>query len=238
MSRSPTTRAPNPPPSWSSAYITQTADALDPRPLFYSGVLNNPAAPIFHDYGLTGGSPRTDFIGGAYDSPGTTFWAGDGQAAGPAREPPRPDDRLRRHAPLRALDAVEPPVRRLAAATAALAMLAGAGQAVAAPAPLSAEGGAPNVASSYGSGAFGQWTVDAHGLPAYRYEIDRADEPDRSAAGAVGERQRLEPDRQRPRRGRRGQPRLHAALEPGSPLPVDQLLRRLAQPLRRAASAT
>jgi hypothetical protein len=66
-----------------SAYITQTADALDPRPLFYSGALNNPAAPIFHDYGLTGGSPRTDFIGGAYDSPGTTFWAGMVKQLGP-----------------------------------------------------------------------------------------------------------------------------------------------------------
>ena len=41
-----------------SAYITQTADALDAQPLFYSGALNNPAAPIYHDYGLTGGSPR------------------------------------------------------------------------------------------------------------------------------------------------------------------------------------
>ena len=67
-----------------SAYITQTADALDPKPLFYSGAINNPAAPIFHDYGLTGGSPRTDFVGGAFDSPGTTFWAGVVKQLGPA----------------------------------------------------------------------------------------------------------------------------------------------------------
>jgi hypothetical protein len=66
-----------------SAFITQTADALDVQPLFYSGAINDPAAPIFHDYGLTGGSPRTDFIGGAYDSPGTAFWAGVVKQLGP-----------------------------------------------------------------------------------------------------------------------------------------------------------
>jgi hypothetical protein len=66
-----------------SAFITQTADALDAQPLFYSGVLNNPAAPIFHDYGLTGGSPRTDFVGGSYDPLGTTFWAGVVKQLGP-----------------------------------------------------------------------------------------------------------------------------------------------------------
>jgi hypothetical protein len=59
-----------------TAYITQTADALDAQPLFYSGALNDPAAPIFHDYGLSGGSPRTDFVGGAFDAPGTNYWAG------------------------------------------------------------------------------------------------------------------------------------------------------------------
>jgi hypothetical protein len=66
-----------------SAYITQTADALDGQPLFYSGALNDPAAPIFHDYGLTLGRPRTDFVGGAYNSPGTTFWAGVVKQLGP-----------------------------------------------------------------------------------------------------------------------------------------------------------
>jgi hypothetical protein len=67
-----------------SAFITETADALDAQPLFYSGAINDPAAPIFHDYGLTLGRPRTDFIGGAYDSPGTTFWAGVVKQLGPA----------------------------------------------------------------------------------------------------------------------------------------------------------
>ena len=66
-----------------SAYVTQTADALDAQPLLYSGAINNPAAPIFHDYGLTGGSPRTDFVGGSYDSSGTTFWAGVVKQFGP-----------------------------------------------------------------------------------------------------------------------------------------------------------
>jgi len=59
-----------------TAYITQTDDALASNPLFYSGPINDPAQPIFHDYGLTGASPRVDFIGGAYDATGTRFWAG------------------------------------------------------------------------------------------------------------------------------------------------------------------
>jgi hypothetical protein len=65
-----------------SAYITQTADALDAQPLFYSGVINDPAHPIFHDYAFSG-SPRTDFVGGAYDSPGLSFWAGVVKQLGP-----------------------------------------------------------------------------------------------------------------------------------------------------------
>jgi hypothetical protein len=59
-----------------SAYITQTADAMGARPLFYTGALNNPKAPFFKDPGLTGGSPRPDFVGGQYNSAGTRFWAG------------------------------------------------------------------------------------------------------------------------------------------------------------------
>jgi hypothetical protein len=66
-----------------SAYITQTADALDARPLFYTGALNDPRAPFFKDPGLTGGSPRPDFVGGAFDSPGTRFWAGTIKQFGP-----------------------------------------------------------------------------------------------------------------------------------------------------------
>jgi hypothetical protein len=60
---------------------------------------------------------------------------------------------------------------------AALAACAGARPALAAPPPLSTERGAVDVASTYGSGSFGQWTVDAHRLPAYRYEIDPLTSP-------------------------------------------------------------
>jgi hypothetical protein len=66
-----------------TAYITQTLDALAPQPLFYSGALNDPAHPIYVDAGLTGGSPRADFVGGSYDSAGT-FWAGVVKQLGPA----------------------------------------------------------------------------------------------------------------------------------------------------------
>jgi hypothetical protein len=65
-----------------SAYVTQTADATDPRPLFYSGAINDPAHPIFHDYGLSD-SPRADFVGGAFDTAGTRFWAGVVKQLGP-----------------------------------------------------------------------------------------------------------------------------------------------------------
>ncbi|MFL5822181.1 MAG: sialidase family protein [Solirubrobacteraceae bacterium] len=65
-----------------TAYITQTADATDRRPLFYGGPINNPAHPIFHDYGLSD-YPRTDFIGAAFDRAGTTFWAGAVKQFGP-----------------------------------------------------------------------------------------------------------------------------------------------------------
>jgi hypothetical protein len=65
-----------------TAYITQTADALDPQPLFYSGAMNDPSAPIFQDYGATD-APRADFIGGSYDAAGTSFWAGVVKQLGP-----------------------------------------------------------------------------------------------------------------------------------------------------------
>jgi hypothetical protein len=65
-----------------SAYITQTADALDPQPLLYTGALNDPAHPIFHDYGLSD-APRADFVGGAYDQAGTGYWTGVAEQLGP-----------------------------------------------------------------------------------------------------------------------------------------------------------
>jgi hypothetical protein len=57
-----------------TAYITQTADATAGRPLFYTGAINNPRDPIFHNYGLND-YPRTDFIGAGYNRQGTTLWA-------------------------------------------------------------------------------------------------------------------------------------------------------------------
>ena len=65
-----------------TAYVTETFDGSDSAPLFYSGAINDPAHPIFHDYGLSD-SPRADFIGGSFDSPGTTFWAGVVKQLGP-----------------------------------------------------------------------------------------------------------------------------------------------------------
>jgi hypothetical protein len=65
-----------------SAYVTQTADATDRRPLFYTGALNDPARPVFHDYGGSD-SPRADFVGGAFDAAGTSFWAGVVKQLGP-----------------------------------------------------------------------------------------------------------------------------------------------------------
>ncbi len=56
-----------------------------------------------------------------------------------------------------------------------MALLAGVARA--APAPLSGERGRADVASRYGSGAFGRWFVDGFGLPAYRYRIDEGRDP-------------------------------------------------------------
>jgi hypothetical protein len=49
--------------------------------------------------------------------------------------------------------------------------------ATAAAAPLSEDVALPNIASTYGSGVFGQWTVDSFGLPAYRYTMDEETNP-------------------------------------------------------------
>ena len=65
-----------------TAYITQTANATASRPVFYSGAINNPAHPIFHDYGLSD-DPRADFVGGAFNPSGTAFWAGVVKQFGP-----------------------------------------------------------------------------------------------------------------------------------------------------------
>jgi hypothetical protein len=62
-------------------YISESADALAPRPLFYAGVVNDPAHPIFDNYG-DAYSPRADFVGAAYDARGD-FWGGLVKQLGP-----------------------------------------------------------------------------------------------------------------------------------------------------------
>jgi hypothetical protein len=57
-----------------SAYVSQTNQALRTAPLFFAGVINDPAHPIFENYGEDY-TPRADFLGAAYDSLGG-FWGG------------------------------------------------------------------------------------------------------------------------------------------------------------------
>ena len=51
------------------------------------------------------------------------------------------------------------------------------GAAAAAPAPLSADTSQPSLDSTYGSGNFGHWGVDADGLPTFSYELDHMTDP-------------------------------------------------------------
>lgn len=67
-----------------TAYISQTANALAARPLFYAGAINDPASPIFKNY-RGSDSPRADFIGGAYDAAGN-FWGAVVKQLGPPAE--------------------------------------------------------------------------------------------------------------------------------------------------------
>jgi hypothetical protein len=67
--------------------------------------------------------------------------------------------------------------RALAAALASACVLAAAAPASAVPPPLSREKTRPSIASTYGSGDFGQWIVDAHKLPAYRYDVEELTSP-------------------------------------------------------------
>lgn len=64
-----------------TAYMTETSDALDQRPLFYSAALNDPAHPIFEDY-AGNDAPRADFVGATYDGSGN-LWAGVVKQLGP-----------------------------------------------------------------------------------------------------------------------------------------------------------
>jgi hypothetical protein len=64
-----------------NGYLVETTAALSPQPLFYAGAVNDPAHPIFNDYGQ-GTSPRADFIGAAYDRRGQ-LWGGLVEQLGP-----------------------------------------------------------------------------------------------------------------------------------------------------------
>jgi hypothetical protein len=68
-------------PSELSGYISQTTGALAPQPLFYVATVNDPAHPIFDNYG-DAYSPRADFVGAAYDADGT-FWGALVKQLGP-----------------------------------------------------------------------------------------------------------------------------------------------------------
>ncbi|MDQ6748377.1 MAG: hypothetical protein M3010_09790, partial [Candidatus Dormibacteraeota bacterium] len=63
------------------AYVTETTDALDNQPLWFSGVINDPAHPIYYAGGLTT-YPRADYVDGTYDAAGN-FWAGITRQLGP-----------------------------------------------------------------------------------------------------------------------------------------------------------
>jgi hypothetical protein len=67
--------------------------------------------------------------------------------------------------------------RRLVAVALPLAVASSAPGAPRAPARLSADRRPANNRSAYGSGHFGTWLVDEHGLPAFRYEVDEASDP-------------------------------------------------------------
>jgi hypothetical protein len=55
-----------------------------------------------------------------------------------------------------------------------------------APPPLSADDGPANIDSTYGSGNFGTWHVDAAGLPAFRYLLDETTDPRARQAELAG----------------------------------------------------
>ena len=65
-----------------NAYMTETAGALDPTPLFYSVILNDSAHPICSCSGFND-HPRADYVGASYDAVGN-LWAGLVKNLGPA----------------------------------------------------------------------------------------------------------------------------------------------------------
>ena len=70
-----------------------------------------------------------------------------------------------------------PVLRGLLATAALLGSTGSALGSAGAPVALSAAHARPVVASTYGSGHFGSWFVDAFGLPAFRYDVDENSDP-------------------------------------------------------------
>jgi len=56
------------------------------------------------------------------------------------------------------------------------------------PPPLSSDTARVDIASDHGAGVFGDWRVDAFGLPAYRYTIDEAKAPAAAQPELAGSR--------------------------------------------------
>jgi hypothetical protein len=72
-----------------TAWATQTHDAAARRPVFTSTALSDPRRPSFVNYGLTGPSPRADYIGVSFGPGGELWVAFVRQTTGP-----RPDGQI------------------------------------------------------------------------------------------------------------------------------------------------
>src|SRR4051794_33493477 len=74
--------------------------------------------------------------------------------------------------------AYNPPVRLVVVGVLVALLGAPASARATAPPPLLSRDHSPaDVASTYGSGAFGGWQVDAFGLPRFRYDVDETKDP-------------------------------------------------------------
>jgi hypothetical protein len=76
--------SPDPSATQLNGYLAQTSHALTKTPLFYAAAANDPAHPLFVNYGQ-GTTPRADFVGATYDRHGQ-LWGGLVRQVGP-RDP-------------------------------------------------------------------------------------------------------------------------------------------------------
>src|SRR5206468_2360346 len=58
-------------------FITETRNALDPNPVFWSGQVNSPTRPLLYNTTppVNQGVTILDFIGGAFSPDGRSIWA-------------------------------------------------------------------------------------------------------------------------------------------------------------------